>query len=373
MLNTQKLLGRMPAISSCYKSYATICVSLCLAFVLLSSCVPDDTDTAGDIVVSEPAGEQAVDISIPGFLISHRFAVPGGYIEAIAPLPLDQETQDAMAESEAEGRGTLSLLDNQGNVLRRASRVIVTIPGYKRCEYFLLGLDSWLSAGDYVLEYIAGSAESSEATVKRYVLPVTSREFPRSVISLNRRLTNIRTDESVERRRQSQELNDLLTSYDPGTDYLLASNAASLPVQEVYHTDEFGSRRVYRYSDGSTASSIHYGVDYRAAVGVQVMAPFEGRVVMNQFRNVTGNTLVIEHLPGVFTMYYHLDHIFVEVGDELAAGTPIATAGMTGLATGSHLHWELRIRAAAVDPELFLQSAILDKGNFSSYFRISNQ
>jgi murein DD-endopeptidase MepM/ murein hydrolase activator NlpD len=72
---------------------------------------------------------------------------------------------------------------------------------------------------------------------------------------------------------------------------------------------------------------------------------------MARDRIVTGNTVVIEHLPGVFSLYYHLDSIGVDEGDVVEQGERIGTVGMTGLATGPHLHWEIRVGGVPVAPE----------------------
>ena len=81
---------------------------------------------------------------------------------------------------------------------------------------------------------------------------------------------------------------------------------------------------------------------------------------MSTFRIMTGNTLVIEHLPGLYSLYYHLDTREAEKNDFVEQGQLIGTVGHTGLSTGSHLHWEIRTCGIAVDPESFLRSDILD-------------
>ena len=78
---------------------------------------------------------------------------------------------------------------------------------------------------------------------------------------------------------------------------------------------------------------------------------------------ITGNTVILEHLCGVYTLYYHLNSLSVKEGELVEAGTQIGEIGATGFVTGPHLHWELRVAGVAVDPEAFISTPILDKGN----------
>jgi murein DD-endopeptidase MepM/ murein hydrolase activator NlpD len=88
-------------------------------------------------------------------------------------------------------------------------------------------------------------------------------------------------------------------------------------------------------------------------------------VVLAKERIITGNSVVIEHLPGVFSLYYHLQDIEVQEGQRLFQGQRIGTVGMTGLATGPHLHWELRVSGVAVDPDFFVGRPVIDRTVFS--------
>jgi murein DD-endopeptidase MepM/ murein hydrolase activator NlpD len=64
---------------------------------------------------------------------------------------------------------------------------------------------------------------------------------------------------------------------------------------------------------------------------------------------VRGLTVILDHGLGVMTGYYHLSDSFVEVGQEVSAEQPIGAGGSSGLSTGPHLHWDLRIMGVPVD------------------------
>ena len=66
---------------------------------------------------------------------------------------------------------------------------------------------------------------------------------------------------------------------------------------------------------------------------------------------MSGNTIAIDHGHGIVSLYYHLnDFSDIEVGDSVKKGNPVGTLGMTGYASGYHLHWELRVNGVPVDP-----------------------
>ena len=66
---------------------------------------------------------------------------------------------------------------------------------------------------------------------------------------------------------------------------------------------------------------------------------------------MSGNTIVLDHGCGIFTLYYHLeDFADIEIGDFVKKGNPMGRIGKTGYATGYHLHWELRVNNVSVDP-----------------------
>ena len=106
-------------------------------------------------------------------------------------------------------------------------------------------------------------------------------------------------------------------------------------------TDRFGPR----------GNRFHTGVDYPAATGTPVTAAGGGRVVFAGYdASGYGNLVVVEHPAGVRSMYAHLSRIRVNTGDQVVAGRRVGDVGATGVATGPHLHFELRLRGAAIDP-----------------------
>lgn len=112
----------------------------------------------------------------------------------------------------------------------------------------------------------------------------------------------------------------------------------------------FGSQRVYKGEPGS----YHSGTDIAKPTGAIVTAPADGVVILAADHPFTleGNLLMIDHGMGLNSAFLHLSRIDVKVGDHVTKGQPIGAVGMTGRATGPHLHWSLKWGAAKLDPML---------------------
>jgi biotin carboxyl carrier protein len=110
----------------------------------------------------------------------------------------------------------------------------------------------------------------------------------------------------------------------------------------------FGQRRAY---NNEPPYETHWGVDYDAAAGTPVLAPAAGTVVLARPLELRGNTLIVDHGAGVFTLYAHLSAFKVEVGQAVQVGEVIALVGSTGNALGPHLHWEVHVAGPAVEPQ----------------------
>jgi murein DD-endopeptidase MepM/ murein hydrolase activator NlpD len=105
-------------------------------------------------------------------------------------------------------------------------------------------------------------------------------------------------------------------------------------------TDGFGPR----------GNRFHTGIDYPAPTGTPVVAAADGTVIGAGPAGGYGKLVVIQHVSGVTTLYAHLAKILVAQGRRVAGGELIGLVGQTGEATGPHLHFEVRVRDAAVDP-----------------------
>ncbi len=131
------------------------------------------------------------------------------------------------------------------------------------------------------------------------------------------------------------------------------------PVDPQFSTSSpFGSRRTY-ISDTPYPYNFHSGQDYAAVTGSQVLAAAAGTVIFTDPLLTKGQTLIIDHGQGVLTGYWHLSQVLVQPGDLVQANQVVGLVGNSGISTGAHLHWELRIQGIPVDPLQFLTEPLV--------------
>jgi murein DD-endopeptidase MepM/ murein hydrolase activator NlpD len=226
----------------------------------------------------------------------------------------------------------------------------------------LVGVPSTAATGtgELLLSLTSVDGEIAERRVPVWIAP---GDFRQERIALNGAMSDLRTSDDPRIAEQSRVLWQVIHRIDPTARH--HSGRFILPVGEFRYTSFFGDRREFAYIDGGSARSIHNGLDLAAPTGTPIVSPAAGTVVMAEDRVLTGLTIIIEHLPGVFSLYYHLDRLDVFAGDVVAAGDGIGTVGSTGLSTGPHLHWELRVAGVAVDPSPFLERPLVDTAGLS--------
>jgi murein DD-endopeptidase MepM/ murein hydrolase activator NlpD len=200
--------------------------------------------------------------------------------------------------------------------------------------------------------------EEAGKGIAEIALAIGGRRFISEEIPLDEDNTGLRTRQDPQKTAESEALWRIISR--TGTE-IFASGPFVPPVASTRRTSFFGDRRVFRYVNGSVETSIHAGIDYGVPRGTPVTACAPGRVILARSRIVTGHSVVIEHLPGIYSLYYHLDKINVSEGAIVDAGALLGESGSTGLSTGPHLHWEIRIAGENADPDVLMARPVLDK------------
>lgn len=205
-----------------------------------------------------------------------------------------------------------------------------------------------------------GTSNIGAPDVETVDIPVTidDRNFFSETIPLDRSNTELLTQQDSQKTAEAERLWKMLMKTNP---HFLANTPFVQPVISERRTSSFGDRRTYVYPNGKKEKSVHGGIDFGVPRGTEVHACADGLVTLAEFRIVTGNSIAIEHWPGLYSLYYHLDSLKVKVGDRLRQGEAIGLSGSTGLSTGPHLHWEIRLHGQSTDPDIFTAQSVLDK------------
>jgi len=113
----------------------------------------------------------------------------------------------------------------------------------------------------------------------------------------------------------------------------------------------FGAQRIYN----GTPAAYHSGVDIAGGAGSPIIAPADGAVILAAEAPFTleGHLLMVDHGMALNSAFLHCSQLLVALGDPVRQGQTIARIGMTGRATGPHLHWSMKWHDARLDPMLF--------------------
>ena len=327
----------------CQKSFI-----FCLIFLLLPACSRADEQTLEktvEVIEEQPTVIQEPKIVEPWFTLIPEKARPGE--------PVTVGYCDNFKEKNLKGLQAVLLSPDGKRLTKAAFFCLPEEEGEPELRAAILAVPSTTTPGELSI-----LIESSGGMITILPIDIEPREFPSETIHLNQQNTDLRTVPDPQKTAESEQLWAILSR--TGTD-VYSGDAFLFPVNSNRRTSHYGDRRVYLYSGGSSDTTIHAGIDIGVPTGTEVRACAAGKVVLARMRIVTGNTVVIEHLPGLYSLYYHMDKISVPEGITVEAGFPLGESGSTGLATGPHLHWEIRVSTENADPDAFLTRPILDK------------
>ena len=200
----------------------------------------------------------------------------------------------------------------------------------------LVGIDLATKPGRHDVVVVSGDARTS------YPLVVRARAFPTRRLKVDPALV---TPPPEARERIEREARELAAAWDSSAAEALWRGQFIEPVPDPANS-AFGTHSVY---NGERRSQ-HSGADFASPTGRPVKAPNSGRVVLAGSRYFTGDTVLIDHGQGLFSLMAHLSEIDVKPGDRVSAGDVVGKVGATGRVTGPHLHWTVRLNGARIDP-----------------------
>jgi murein DD-endopeptidase MepM/ murein hydrolase activator NlpD len=204
----------------------------------------------------------------------------------------------------------------------------------------LVGVDAFTEPGIYEMA-LTGGDERGLWEPLRLLVPIGETGFDTQYVTVGDELGGLL--DPIVRSTEDEFLREMYTIFEPAQ---LWSGAFQVPVATNIISAGYGGGR--SYNDGPV-EIFHTGVDFAAPIGEPVLAPANGVVVFADQLELRGLSVIVNHGMGVMTGYYHLSESAVQPGDMVVAGQPLGAVGNTGLSTGAHLHWDLRIMNVPVD------------------------
>jgi len=122
----------------------------------------------------------------------------------------------------------------------------------------------------------------------------------------------------------------------------------------------FADQRTYFYKGKAIDHQVHLGMDIASTANVEIKAANSGKVIFTDYLGIYGNTVILDHGQGIFSLYAHLSRIDVALGDMVDKGAVIAHSGSTGMAGGDHLHFSMLVQGIFVTPKEWLDQHWID-------------
>ncbi|HEY2457249.1 MAG TPA: M23 family metallopeptidase [Candidatus Acidoferrum sp.] len=205
----------------------------------------------------------------------------------------------------------------------------------------LIGVDLEKKPGRYEWKLSWQDAKGTPVSCSAEV-PVRAGKFLTEHLKVEKQFVQ---PDPEQMKRAEEDQKKMKAIYDTVTPERLWQGKFRIPLNNVTTGGNFGRRRVLN----GEARSPHAGVDFPAPTGTPVFAAQAGRVVVAEDLYYSGNTIVIDHGYGIYTMYAHLSEIGVHAGDAVKLSEQIGKVGATGRVTGPHLHWGLTVDHARVN------------------------
>lgn len=190
-------------------------------------------------------------------------------------------------------------------------------------------------------------------------ISVSKRDFPVTNLVVTPELSQKGyTGQKIVNTILTNENKTLQTAFNGFTKTVFSPKPFIYPLDEIKVTGDFGDIR-----KSGTSAIQHLGVDLKAPFGTPVHAANDGKIVLKTYSYSYGNTLVIDHGLGLYSVYLHLSSFSVEKNQIVKQGDTIALTGDTGYAIGPHLHFSIKMRGATLDPLKFIEATQNDGNN----------
>lgn len=206
------------------------------------------------------------------------------------------------------------------------------------CFFAVGATDSKTAPGKRMIEVKVGKIKMRmPITIRRHAFPVIRLTLPPGKVSLS--------EEDSERVDREDKL--LKSFWTQQSERAWLGNF-SLPLDNEIST-QYGVKRIINESK----ESIHRGIDIRGREGEDVRASNSGKIVLAEELFFGGNTVLLDHGMGIYTVYMHMSGFSKKIGESVSKGDVIGFVGSTGRSTGPHLHFGIKAQELSVNPESF--------------------
>ncbi len=205
----------------------------------------------------------------------------------------------------------------------------------------VIGIDLDVKPGEYK-QPVSFVFEDGRSETRDAVLQVQPKDYPTTQLTVEDRFVQLNPRDLARSTRETKEITAIYSSI---TKDVLWTKPFTVPIPGGTGRN-FGHRRVFN----GEPRAPHNGADLRASTGTPIHSTNRGRVVLAKNLFFTGNTVIVDHGLGIYSLYAHLSRIDVKRGAMVENGEVVGLAGATGRVTGPHLHWGVRIQGARVDP-----------------------
>jgi murein DD-endopeptidase MepM/ murein hydrolase activator NlpD len=242
--------------------------------------------------------------------------------------------------------GSKPIISIEGNAFKHALRFWPTAAAGD--WQALVGVPIDTSPGSYEM---AVRAKDADGRTSGGQLPLTIARSPFETrrLTVDPRFVEPPASELERIKREAKTLADIFVHVTPGRLW----NGPFAPPVPGSATSSFGRLTILN----GVSRTRHLGTDFRAAEGTPVVAPNAGKVVLADDYYFSGNTVILDHGDGLYSLIAHLSRVGVKPGALLQRGDRVGDSGATGRVTGPHLHWAVRLESVSVDP-LSLMTAV---------------
>jgi murein DD-endopeptidase MepM/ murein hydrolase activator NlpD len=202
--------------------------------------------------------------------------------------------------------------------------------------------------GEEELSVIA-SIDGKENTFRRTV-QVIPEEYERQELTLPKKMVTPPTDVYERIKAEGEQTTAAKNTVSP-------QRMWRLPFERPVTGDISSLYGMQRILNGKPKNP-HRGLDFRSPMGNPIKCAADGEVILVGDHYYAGNSVYVDHGNGVVSMYFHLSKPIVKEGDRVQRGQAIGLSGMSGRATGPHLHFSVSVLGRLVDPEPLLNKTV---------------